>query len=235
MPASDGGPVLCVLRRAPRAVDNPALDVAISAANVLARSVAVVLQAPLSDDAIGELRDRLRTRSVGLLLDRAERPLEQLVADLRPSLVVADVLVSSAAPLWLVDAESLVPRSLLLGSAQARQRYLELLPKFVVPLHEPTAHRFFRGAEVGNPALSRRPERALREAVTSGLGEAALSSLRDYLERGLLGPRQVALALRGAVSEATRQRALHQLIVEPELARLCPPRPALSLCAARSA
>ncbi len=159
-PAGTG--VVYWMQRAQRGLDNPALDVAVEAANALGKP-AVVFFAPVPFYPHGNLRhyrfltqgipdiaEALRQRNIGFVLRRfPEHSLVKFCEQLRPSLVIGDenpmhepeAWRHSAAkklrvPLWTVDADVIVP-SILLEKAQyashiIRPRLQTQLGRFMV-------------------------------------------------------------------------------------------------------
>ena len=139
-PDPDGRCVVYWMQRAQRAVDNPALDVAIAAGNALSLPVVVFLglhpfveRANLRHyqflvDGLGDLAEGLRRRNTGFVLRRfPEHRIDAFAAQVRPALVVADenplrqiaewrrtIAAALRVPLWTVDADVVVPSRLLL-------------------------------------------------------------------------------------------------------------------------
>jgi deoxyribodipyrimidine photo-lyase len=140
---SQGRCVLYRMRRAQRALDNPALETAIDIANALDQPV-VVFFALLSTNPIANLRhytfmleglaetaDQLAKRKIGFVLRicagaSSDREFAAFCTHVRPSLVVGDedpvrrdsawkraALLYPSAPLWSVDADVIVPSRLL--------------------------------------------------------------------------------------------------------------------------
>ena len=172
-PDPAGRAVVYWMQRAQRAEDNPALDVAIEAANALDLPVVVFLGVaplhPLANlrhyhflcAALPDLAARLAARRVGFVL-RAypDHGLLRLCADVGAALVVGDEnplreaerLRRVAAellrvPLVTVDADVVVPVQLLQKEQYAartiRPRIHKLLAEFLVAGAEPVARRAF--------------------------------------------------------------------------------------------
>jgi len=144
-PDPDGRCVVYWIQRAQRAVDNPALDVAIAAGNALGLPVVAFLglhpfveRANLRHyqflvDGLGDLSEGLRRRGVGFVLRRfPDHRIAAFAAEVRPALVVADenplrqieewhrtVAAALRMPLWTVDADVIVPSRLLLKEQYA--------------------------------------------------------------------------------------------------------------------
>jgi deoxyribodipyrimidine photo-lyase len=168
-PDPNGTCVVYWMQRAQRGIDNPALDVAMAAANELGKPVVVFL-APVPfypranlrhyhflSEAIPDIADALKKRNAGFVLRRyPEHSLRRFCEEVRPALVVGDenpmrepeswrqkAAKELRVPLWTVDADVIVP-SKLLEKAQyaahiARPRLQAQLPKFLVASGNPTA------------------------------------------------------------------------------------------------
>lgn len=164
---------MCVvywMQRAQRGIDNPALDVAIDAANVLGKPVVVFL-APVPfypyanlrhfsflNEGIPDIADALEKRNVGFVLRRfPEHSLIQFCQEVKAALVVGDenpmrepeswrktALKKLKVPLWTVDADVIVPSKLLEKAQYAahtiRPRIQALLKTYLVPDGNPKAH-----------------------------------------------------------------------------------------------
>ena len=144
-PDPDGRCVVYWMQRAQRAVDNPALDVAIAAGDALDLPVVVFLglhpfveRANLRHyqflvDGLGDLAEGLRRRNTGFVLRRfPDHRIDAFAAQVRPALVVADenplrqiagwhrtIAAALRVPLWTVDADVVVPSRLLLKEQYA--------------------------------------------------------------------------------------------------------------------
>jgi deoxyribodipyrimidine photo-lyase len=162
-PDPEGRCIVYWMQRTQRAVDNPALDVAIAAGNALRKPVVVFLglhpfveRANLRHyhfliEGLANLSEGLRRRNVGFVLRRfPEHRLAVFAAQVRPALVVADenplrqienwhraCAASMRMPLWTVDADVVVPSRLLLKEQYAartiRPRIQARLRDFLVP------------------------------------------------------------------------------------------------------
>jgi deoxyribodipyrimidine photo-lyase len=138
-PDPEGNCVVYWMQRAQRGVDNPALDVAVEAANTLGKP-AVVFFAPVPfyphanlrhyrflNEGIPEIAADVRARRVGFVLRRyPEHSLVKFCDEVRPCLVVGDenpmreprnwrekAAERLRMPLWTVDADVMVPSKLL--------------------------------------------------------------------------------------------------------------------------
>ncbi len=168
IPDPDGTCVLYWMQRAQRGAGNPALDVAVRAANFLSKPVVVFFALKPSYGAnlrhyaflaqgIPDIAEALKRRGIGFLLRRSpEHSLPRLCEELRPAFIVGDENPLRAAesgrqraartlrvPFWTVDADVIVP-SKLLGKAQyaartIRPRLSKLLDRFLVPSRDPKA------------------------------------------------------------------------------------------------
>ena len=137
-PDPDGSCVVYWMQRAQRGVDNPALDLAVQAANALAKPV-VVFFAPrpfppanlrhyaFLAEGIPDIASELEKRRVGFVLRRfPDHSLLKFCDEVKPALVVGDenpirqaagwresVANKLNVPLWTVDADEIVPTKLL--------------------------------------------------------------------------------------------------------------------------
>jgi deoxyribodipyrimidine photo-lyase len=157
------------MQRAQRGIDNPALDVAIEAGNLLGKPV-VVFFAPVPfypranlrhyhflAEGIRDIADELAKRNVGFILRRfPEHSLRRFCEEVRPSLVIGDenpmrepeswrrkATRELKVPLWTVDADVIVPSKLLEKAQYAariiRPRLRDRLKEFFVPFKNPDA------------------------------------------------------------------------------------------------
>ena len=162
--SADGRCVVYWMQRAQRALDNPALDVAVEAANALHQPV-VIFFAPVPfyphanlrhyaflAQGIPETAERARKRGIGFVLRRyPEHSLLKFCEEVKASLVVGDenpmrepnhwrelATKKLSIPLWTVDADLIVPSKLLLKEQYAartiRPRLKEHLKNFLEPL-----------------------------------------------------------------------------------------------------
>ena len=168
-PASEGKCVVYWMQRAQRGSDNPALDVAISAANHLGKPV-VVFFAPVPfyphanlrhyrflAEGIPDIAEALAKINVGFVLRRfPEFSLLRFCDEVEAALVVGDenplrepetwrrqAAKKLRVPLWTVDADVIVPSRLLEKAQYAshimRPRLQAHLPRFLVAPENPSA------------------------------------------------------------------------------------------------
>ena len=167
-PAPDGCCVVYWMQRAQRGRDNPALDVAVNAANALGKPV-VVFFAPrpfppanlrhyaFLAQGIPDIAEALEKRGVGFVLRRfPHHSLCKFCDEVRPALVIGDenpirqaerwrvtVTKKIKAPFWTVDADVIVPTKLLEKEQYAahfiRPRLEARLKDFLVALANPKA------------------------------------------------------------------------------------------------
>lgn len=174
LPDPDGQTVVYWMQRAQRALDNPALDVAIEAGNRLGKPVVTFLGVmPFYPNAnlrayaflaqgIPDIASGLERRGVGFVL----RPwpnhhLANFCEEVRPSIVIGDenplreterwrqvAAERLRAPLWTVDADVIVPAKLLLKEQYAartiRPRIHAHLGEFLKPGANPKARFAWR-------------------------------------------------------------------------------------------
>jgi deoxyribodipyrimidine photo-lyase len=158
------------MQRAQRGIDNPALDVAVEAANHLKKPVVVFL-APVPfyphanlrhyyflNEGIPDIATDLARRNIGFVLRRyPEHSLLKFCDEVKAALVVGDenpmrepdgwrkvVAKKLKIPLWTVDADVIVPSKLLEKAQYAahiiRRRLQAQLKTFLVPSTNPRAH-----------------------------------------------------------------------------------------------
>lgn len=167
-PDPDGTCVVYWMQRAQRGRDNPALDVAVNAANSLGKPV-VVFFAPrpfppanlrhyaFLAQGIPDIADPLEKRSIGFVLRRfPEHSLLRFCDEVKPALVVGDenpirqaegwrltVAKKLKVPFWTVDADVIVPSELLEKEQYAahiiRPRLQAKLKEFLVAPVNPKA------------------------------------------------------------------------------------------------
>ena len=168
-PDPAGKCVVYWMQRAQRGIDNPGLDVAVEAANVLGQPV-VVLFAPVPfyphanlrhfrflNDGIPGIAAQLAKRNIGFVLRRhPDHSLLKFCGEVKASLVVGDenplreperwraiAAEKLSVPLWTVDADVIVPSRLLEKAQYAartiRPRLHQYLKTFLVPSPRLTA------------------------------------------------------------------------------------------------
>ena len=164
VPDPDGQCIVYWMQRAQRALDNPALETAVKAANILGKPCVVFL-APVPFYPHANLRhyrfltqglpaiaEGLKKRGVGFVLRRyPDHYLLKFCEQVRPALVVGDenpmrepehwrqvVAANLRAPFWTIDADVIVPSKLLMkeqyGAYTARPVIRRLLPEFLRPV-----------------------------------------------------------------------------------------------------
>ncbi len=169
-PNPDGSCVVYWMQRSQRGVDNPALDVAVQAANILRKPV-VVFFAPVPfyphanlrhyaflNEAIPGIAADLSKRKVGFVLRRyPDHSLLKFCEQVKPALVVGDenpvrepeswravAAKKLKAPFWTVDADVIVPSKLLKKAQYAaraiRPRLQTHLRTYLLPSSNPIAH-----------------------------------------------------------------------------------------------
>jgi deoxyribodipyrimidine photo-lyase len=161
-PNPEGKCVVYWMQRAQRALDNPALDLAIELGNELRKPVVVFL-APVPfyphanlrhyrflASGIRDIEEGLSQRDVGFVLRTfPDHSLAKFCEQVRASIVIGDenplreaehwrvrASQSLKVPLWTVDADVIVPSRLLgkehYGARTIRPRLQELLPQFLI-------------------------------------------------------------------------------------------------------
>ena len=161
-PDPDGSCVVYWMQRTQRAVDNPALDVAIELGNALGKPVVVFFGLyPYVERAnrrhyaflaqgLPDIASGLQKRRVGFVLRRyPQHRLLAFVDDVRPAIVIGDenplrqaeawrekVALALNVPLWTVDADVVVPSVLMhkehYAARTIRPRLRERLGEFLV-------------------------------------------------------------------------------------------------------
>jgi deoxyribodipyrimidine photo-lyase len=163
-PDPGGACVVYWMQRSQRALDNPALETAVRAANLLGKPcVAFLAPVPFYphanlrhyrflDQGIPAIATGLRKRGIGFVLRRyPEHHLLKFCEEVRPALVVGDenplretekwrqaVAQRLRVPFWTVDSDVIVPSKLLMkeqyGAYTARPVIRRLLPEFLRPV-----------------------------------------------------------------------------------------------------
>jgi deoxyribodipyrimidine photo-lyase len=162
-PARDGRCVVYWMQRAQRALDNPALDVAVQAANLL-KLPCVIFFAPVRfyphanlrhyaflQQGIRDTAEMAQERGIGFVLRRfPQHSLITFCEEVRAALVIGDenplretrawqevAAKKLKVPLWTADADVIVPTRLLQKEQYAariiRPRLKALFPQFLVP------------------------------------------------------------------------------------------------------
>lgn len=163
-PDADGNCVVYWMQRAQRALDNPALEMAVRAANTLGKPC-VVFFAPVPfypranarhyrflNQGIPAIARRLKRRGIGFVLRRhPDHSLLKFCEEAGPALVISDenpmrepehwrhvVASRLRVPFWTVDADVIVPTRLLVkeqyAAYTARPILHRLLPDFLKPV-----------------------------------------------------------------------------------------------------
>lgn len=163
-PDPDGQCVVYWMQRSQRALDNPALEVAVKAANLLGKPC-VVFFAPVPfyphanlrhyrflNQGIPDIATGLKKRDIGFVLRRyPEHHLLKFCQEVAAALVVGDenpmrepehwrqiVAGKIRVPFWTVDSDVIVPSKLLMkeqyGAYTARPVIRRLLPEFLKPV-----------------------------------------------------------------------------------------------------
>jgi len=169
-PDPSGRCVLYWMQRSQRGFDNPALDVAVAAANLLNLPV-VTFFAPVPyypnanlracaflNQGIPDVAEDLAKRDIGFVLRRCpDHSLIKFCEEVKPALVVGDenplrepnhwrevAAKKLNVPLWTVDSDVIVPSKLLEKAQYAayviRPRLMAQLDRFLVPPLNPKAH-----------------------------------------------------------------------------------------------
>jgi deoxyribodipyrimidine photo-lyase len=168
-PDAEGTCVVYWMQRAQRGVDNPALDLSVAAGNELGKPVVVFL-APVPFyphanlrhyrflvEGIPDIAEALEKRNIGFVLRRfPEFSLLRFCDEVKAALVVGDenpmrepeswrrtATKKLRVPLWTVDADVIVPSTLLQKAQYAshiiRPRLQVQLPRFLVASKNPEA------------------------------------------------------------------------------------------------
>jgi len=173
--------VLYWMRRSQRAWDNPALNIAIQAGNILRKPVLVFFGlAPKAHHAnlrhytfliqgLHDVANELRKRNVGFVLrSHPEHDLLKFCGEVQPCLVVGDenplrepqraqrkVSAELKAPFWTVDSDVIVPTKLFgkehYAARTIRPKIRVLLEEFLKALPNPTATVVWQKTPGQNP------------------------------------------------------------------------------------
>ncbi|MFY9742262.1 MAG: deoxyribodipyrimidine photo-lyase [Candidatus Sulfotelmatobacter sp.] len=168
-PNAGGNCVIYWMQRAQRAIDNPALDIAVDVANELHKPVVVffapVLFYPHANlrhysflvEGVADIAGELRKRNIGFVLRRfPQHSLLRFCEEVKPALVVGDenpmrepeswrrkAARELRVPLWTVDADVVVPSKLLEKAQYAahtiRPRLGAQLSRFLTAPKNPVA------------------------------------------------------------------------------------------------
>ena len=221
LPDPDGRSVVYWMQRAQRASDNPALDVAIHAANALRLPVVAFFgltpayphanrrHYAFLADGLPEIAKALQARGVGFVVRRHPgHDLARFCHDAGAALVIGDenplrepeqwrrdAAARLRVPFWTVDADVIVPSVLLAKEQYAartiRPRLRPLIPRFLESHAEPRARVAWRAAR-GTEGLP------ADEATVAGLDvDAAAGRVASF--RG--GPREARRALARFIRE----------------------------------
>ncbi|HJX51600.1 MAG TPA: deoxyribodipyrimidine photo-lyase [Polyangia bacterium] len=224
-PNPQGRAVVYWMQRAQRAADNPALDIAVHAANALGKPLVVLLTlVPFYPGAnlrhyafmsagLGELAEDLEKLGIGFVLRRyPDHSVPAFVREVGAALLVGDenplrqpdrwrndVAAAVNVPFWTVDADVVVPSSLL-GKEQyaartMRPRLHRLLPTYLVAERAPKPKLAWRrprglaGIDPSGDVLSGLAidRRVAPVAAWRGGRKAALARLHHFLRNGLRG------------------------------------------------
>jgi len=169
-PDPEGRCVVYWMQRAQRGIDNPALDVAVEAANALHKPV-VVFFAPVPfypnanlrhyrflNEGIPDIASDLANRNIGFVLRRyPEHSLPKFCDEVKPALVIGDenpmreperwrqkAAGKLNVPLWTVDADVIVPSRLMQKAQYAahtiRPRLQAVLNNYLIASRNAAAH-----------------------------------------------------------------------------------------------
>ncbi|HEX6806161.1 MAG TPA: deoxyribodipyrimidine photo-lyase [Terriglobales bacterium] len=219
-PDPDGKCVVYWMQRAQRGRDNPALNVAVEAANHL-RLPLVVFFAPVPfypgsnqrhykflADGIPDIAEDLERRRIGFILrPYPDHNLLKFCQQVQAAMIVGDenplrqpaswrrkVAKTVPVPLWTVDADVIVPSSLLereqFAARTIRPRIHKLLPQYLVPLRNPEAHvpppRRLRSWPIREDFTSHWDlDRSVQPVSWRGGSREALRRLREFVRVGL--------------------------------------------------
>jgi deoxyribodipyrimidine photo-lyase len=162
-PAPDGKCIVYWMQRAERALDNPALDVAVEVANALGLPVLAYFSAISNfphanlrhyvflNQGLADIEEDLQQRQIGFIVRRPpNNSLQTLLAEVNAAMVIGDenpcreperwrrVLAGRLRiPYWTVDADVVVPSGLFQKRMYAlhifRPKLYAELPKFLIP------------------------------------------------------------------------------------------------------
>ncbi len=211
-PIPSGNCVVYWMQRSQRALDNPALDVAVDAANILGLPTVVFLapvpfypRANLRHYAflmqgLGDIATGLRKRNIGFVLRRyPEHSLLSFCEDAGASLIVGDenpllepehwrqvVTARAQIPFWTVDADVIVPSKLLekqqFAARTIRPRIHARLRKFLKAPKNPVANTAWKPSR---PISTLDPACDLTEGWKIDRTVPPISDMRGGTEQGL--------------------------------------------------
>jgi deoxyribodipyrimidine photo-lyase len=224
-PNIEGRCIVYWMQRAQRALDNPALNVAIEAANILRKPVVAFLGlVPFYPNTnlrsytflvqgLRDISEGLRQKNVGFVLRRwPDHQLDRFCTQIQPCLVVGDenpmrdperwrkvAADRLRVPLWTVDADVVVPSTLLEKEQYAartiRPRIHALLDQFLISPGNPKARmpwqplKKLESLSVNEDLLAGFPIDTSVQPSASFQGgtRAALSSLARFVRERLRG------------------------------------------------
>jgi deoxyribodipyrimidine photo-lyase len=200
------------MQRSQRALDNPALETAVQAANALDKPCVVFL-APVPfyphanlrhyrflQQGIPSIARRLQQRGIGFVLRRyPDHHLARFCEEVKPSLVIGDenplrepqnwrevASKQLQVPFWTVDADVIVPSRLLLkeqyAAYTARPLINRLLAKFLIPVGNRKARKPWQ-TPAGLQSLP--PESDLTEGWTLDRSIQQVSHFKGGTDEGL--------------------------------------------------
>jgi deoxyribodipyrimidine photo-lyase len=205
-PNSDGACVVCWMQRSQRGVDNPALDIAVEAANELGTPV-VVFFAPVSyyphanlrsyrflAEGIPDIAVPLAERNIGFILRRdPEHSLLKFCDEVNPALVVGDenpmrepahwrelATKRLRVPFWTVDSDVIVPARLIekeqYAAVHIRRKLEAQLDRFLVAPANPRAKVSWKNPQVHSLA----PDLDITEAWSNDQVSRSVSPVSTF-------------------------------------------------------
>ncbi|HEX2260572.1 MAG TPA: deoxyribodipyrimidine photo-lyase [Candidatus Binatia bacterium] len=208
----EGQCVVYWMQRSQRALDNPALNLAIEAANLLKKPVVVFFSLiPNAHHAnrrhyqfmlkgLQDVAQGLRGRGVGFVLRRfPDHSLLKFCSEVRPCVVVSDenpmagaervrtqVAREIPAPFWTVDADVIVPTRLLgkehYAARTIRPKIHALLPEFLKPVTNPKARVPWKTSSSPRASI---PDLSLLDALPLDVATAPVSAQRGGTQEAL--------------------------------------------------
>ena len=169
-PDPDGRCVVYWMQRAQRGIDNHAVDIAVTIANLLELPLVVYVAAisnfphanlrhyTFLNQGLADIEQDLRQRNITFLMRRAPHEShEQLLADVRAAFLIGDenpmrmpeqwrkhLASHISIPFWTVDADVIIPSKLIekaqYGAYTIRPRLYRLLPDYLHPCENPHAN-----------------------------------------------------------------------------------------------